>query len=419
MSGVRELEPVEMRAFRLARLVSAEQMPYFMRALFAAQPVAAPGLGTFAVDARWRLYLDPDLLVGPCAWPVPMVGAVLLHEVGHLLRAHADRAAALAKPIDHLVWNFAADAEINDDLLAAGVSLPEGVITPQSFGCLSGDTAEQYYDYLRDPLAHQTVTELAGAEGDPGCGSGSGCPAVPGELIGSGEVITEGLDNAEADLVRRSVAQAVREAAGTGRGNAPAGLVRWAADVLAPPTVAWDRLLRAVIRRALAEQAGRTNYSYSRPSRRRIPGIVAPAMRGPSITVSLVIDTSGSMTSADLDAAMGEVAGVLKAGGIARDRVRILACDAKSTTAQHVRSVADVTLVGGGGTDMRVGIAAANAARPAPHVVVVLTDGDTPWPDRPTRSHLVCAIIGGVQGRGGTPAWASTVHVPVGSGATR
>ena len=68
---------------------------------------------------------------------------------------------------------------------------------------------------------------------------------------------------------------------------------------------------------------------------------------------------------------------------------------------------------------MRVGIAAANAARPAPHVVVVLTDGDTPWPERPTRSHLVCAIIGGVQGRGGTPAWASTVHVPVGSGTSR
>lgn len=64
MSGVRVLAPDELRAFRLARLVSAEQMPYFMRALFAAQPVAAPGLGTFAVDAQWRLYLDPALLVG-------------------------------------------------------------------------------------------------------------------------------------------------------------------------------------------------------------------------------------------------------------------------------------------------------------------------------------------------------------------
>ena len=85
---------------------------------------------------------------------------------------------------------------------------------------------------------------------------------------------------------------------------------------------------------------------------------------------------------------------MLRAGGVARERVRILSCDAASTSAQAVRSVADVQLVGGGGTDMRVGIDAGNAARPAPHVVIVLTDGDTPWPDRPSRAHLVCAVIG-------------------------
>src|SRR5437764_1272375 len=53
----------------------------------------------------------------------------------------------------------------------------------------------------------------------------------------------------------------------------------------------------------------------------------------------------------------------------------------------------DVQLTGGGGTDMRVGITAATRARPAPHVIVVLTDGDTPWPDEPTRARLVCAVI--------------------------
>jgi len=36
MSGARTLAPDELRAFRLARLVSAERMPYFVRALFAA-----------------------------------------------------------------------------------------------------------------------------------------------------------------------------------------------------------------------------------------------------------------------------------------------------------------------------------------------------------------------------------------------
>ncbi len=43
---------------------------------------------------------------------------------------------------------------------------------------------------------------------------------------------------------------------------------------------------------------------------------------------------------------------------------------------------------------MRVGIAAAEASRPRRDVVVVLTDGYTPWPDRQTRARLVVAIIG-------------------------
>lgn len=60
---------------------------------------------------------------------------------------------------------------------------------------------------------------------------------------------------------------------------------------------------------------------------------------------------------------------------------------------------------------MRVGIAAAEAARPAPHVVIVLTDGDTPWPEHPTRAKLVCAVIRDTEPTA-TPEWATTVHVP-------
>lgn len=68
--------------------------------------------------------MDPDLLVGPGAWSAQVVGAVLLHEVGHLLRSHAERADALPQPHSHMAWEFAGDAEINDDLLAAGAPLP-------------------------------------------------------------------------------------------------------------------------------------------------------------------------------------------------------------------------------------------------------------------------------------------------------
>src|ERR1035437_1408093 len=333
----RPLSRTEHEAFRLARLVAAERAPYFMHALFAAAPVAAPGLGTFAVDGAWRLYMDPELLVGPSKWDSPTAAAVLLHEVGHLLRDHAGRAEALPRPRHHLAWNLAGDAEINDDLLAAGVPLPEGVVTPAALGCEDGDLAETYYATLVPPDGSAPALP---DDGGAGCGSGSGCPSVPGELpegVSLSDGSAEPLSPAEGEFVCCRGAHAV--------------------------------------------------------------------------VVSTVVDTSGAMSQADLDAAMAEVHGVLHSTGVARERVRLLSCDAAATTAQRVRSAVSVRLTGGGGTDMRVGIRAAEKATPAPHVVIVLTDGDTPWPETPTRARLVCAVISTRQ-PSGTPAWASTVHIP-------
>jgi predicted metal-dependent peptidase len=118
------------------------------------------------------------------------------------------------------------------------------------------------------------------------------------------------------------------------------------------------------------------------------------------------------MGASELDAALVEVKGVIRAAGIDRQALQVLACDAAVGAKTRVRRVEDVQLVGGGGTDMRVGIAAAEAALPRPAVVVVLTDGMTPWPDRPTRARLVVAIIGDHAAAEHVPAWATTVLVP-------
>lgn len=404
----RALSRDEQEAFRIARLVAAEHAPYFMHALFAATPLAAPGLGTFAVDRAWRLYLDPALLLGTARWEPRVAAGVLVHEVGHLLRDHAARADVLPRPHHHLAWNLAGDAEINDDLLAAGVPLPDGVVTPGGLGCDDGDLAETYYAALTRPGR----SALPDDDG-PGCGSGAGGPAEPGELPESVTIRQAGpLSPAEADLVRRRVARDVADHERTkGRGSVPAGLARWAAGVLTPPSVSWERVLRAAVRRAVADQAGRVDYTYRRPARRQTPDVVKPAMRAPSVVVSVVVDTSGSMSQRDLDAAMSEVRGVLRSTGVARDRLTVLSCDAAATTARRVRSVESVRLTGGGGTDMRVGITAAEQARPAPHVVVVLTDGDTPWPAAPTRARLVCGIVA-ASPRSDVPSWATTVHIP-------
>lgn len=412
MSMARPLSAPEAEAFRLARLVAAEWQPYLMHALFAVSPVAAEGLGTFAVDAWWRLYMDPARLVGDSRWETPQTAGVLLHEVGHLLRDHAGRAGQLPSPVHRLAWNLAGDAEINDDLIAAAVPLPGGPVTPEALGCPDGELAETYYASL-------SVLPNLPDDGGAGCGSGSGFPAAPGELpagVDAGAGAGAALDAAEADLVRRRVAQAVKDAtSGAGRGSVPAGMDRWASGVLAPPVIGWARLLRSAIRRGLADQAGRIDYTYRRPSRRQVPGIVRPAMRAPRVRVSVVVDTSGSMSQADLDAAMSEIGGVLRSAGVDREGLRLVCCDAAAIRSVKVRSPGTVRLVGGGGTDMRVGIEAAEAERPGPDVVIVLTDGDTPWPDHPGRAGLVCGIIARrPPADGSTPAWARTVHIPTG-----
>ncbi len=412
MSLARPLTAPEAEAFRLARLVAAEWQPYLMHALFAVSPLAAEGLDTFAVDAGWRLYMDPARLVGEARWGTPQAAGVLLHEVGHLLRDHAGRAALLPSPVHRLAWNLAGDAEINDDLIAAKVPLPDGPVTPEALGCRDGELAETYYATLA------ALPDLPD-DGGAGCGSGSGFPAAPGELpagVEAGEGAGVALDEAEADLVRRRVAQAVKDAlSGAGRGSVPAGVDRWASGVLASPVIGWARLLRSAIRRGLADKAGRIDYTYRRPSRRHVPGIVRPAMRAPRVRASVVVDTSASMGQADLDAAMSEIGGVLRSAGVDRDGLRLVCCDAAASRSVRVRSLDSVRLLGGGGTDMRVGIAAAEAERPAPDVVIVLTDGDTPWPDRSGRAVLVCGIIARrPPAEGSTPAWARTVHIPTG-----
>lgn len=416
----RALSGEEWVALRLARLVATERMPYFAHALFSVIPVAAEGLGTFAVDARWRLYVDPELLVGVNRWSPQVAGAVLLHEIGHLLREHAERTSGLTQPVNRKAWNYAADAEINDDLIAAGVPLPEGVITPATLGQADGGIAEDYYEAC--------VSTVADADDEPGCGSGAGTGSIDGELPGSeGESSSAddvggghpaGLGAEDAAIVRRMVAQAVQASyGGTGIGNCPAALQRWATEVLAPPTVPWSRVLAATVRRAVGDRAGQVNYSFTRPSRRRVPGVLLPGMRAPQISVSVVIDTSGSMSADDLSAALSEIVGVTKAAGVQRDRLTVLSCDASSTKPIQVRDPRHIELVGGGGTDMRVGIAGAMEQRPRPDVIVVLTDGYTPWPELPVGAQLVCAIIGDSAQVNGGPDWARSVFVPIGAGA--
>jgi predicted metal-dependent peptidase len=218
-------------------------------------------------------------------------------------------------------------------------------------------------------------------------------------------------------LVARNTARRIREHMRE-RGDTPAGWRRWADDVL-EPSVNWRRQLAAHVRRGAAEVAGRVDFTYRRPSRRAsaIPDVVLPSLRQPLPQVALVIDTSGSMSDAMLGRALGEVAGVLRSLGVARRNLRVIACDARAYQAQAVRDLGAIRLEGGGGTDMAAGLDAAVALRPRPDLIIVLTDGYTPWRSAPPGG---IRVVVGLMDRGGrTPDWAETVLVGDLAGAAR
>jgi predicted metal-dependent peptidase len=334
---------------------------------------------------------------------VEILGSLLVHHAGHLVRDHAGRAKSLG--VERKMnkdWALAADAEINDDLIGTGLRLPDDRIVPHELGWKPGRLAEEYY--------HAPHTDT---ESEPDCGSGSDGRVRDWELRGEHG---SGLPPGEQHLLRSQVASEVLRYCREGVGRLSAGWKRWAEDLL-DPKVDWRRVLAAEIRKGLSTVSGKVDYTYRRPSRRASssPDIVLPALERPVPEVLVLCDTSGSMGDEELASVLAEVDGLLKGVGLARNRVRVMAVDAAVQTVQQVTSARQINLVGGGGTDMGAGLQAAARLHPRPSVVVVLTDGMTPWPSAAPKGMQVVVGMIANRAQGGrpwpAPPWARVVPI--------
>ena len=163
-------------------------------------------------------------------------------------------------------------------------------------------------------------------------------------------------------------------------------------------------------------QTEKTIGAYSRPSRRSsaVSGVVLPAMHAPVPQVAVVLDTSGSMGSRELQAALSEVEGVCRAVAA---QVRVVTVDMVVHTDKVVQNAKDVKIVGRGGTDMNAGIRrVVEGRRTKPcDVIVVITDGDTAMPARadvPRDVRLIYCLVGSWARLARPPAWATSVIVP-------
>ncbi|GAA3298785.1 VWA-like domain-containing protein [Dactylosporangium vinaceum] len=366
-----------------ARLFATRMRPYLAAALFALHPVPSRLVPTMGVDRYWRCYVNPAFVD---ATPLEELAAVWVHEVSHLLRDHhgrGDRLAArdgLDGPGDRLRMNIAADCEINDDAFGEGLPTPAGAVQPQRLQLPTGQLMEEYLPQFR--LGPRTQ-EHAWLD----CGSGADGLARPWDLGPGG---AHGLSKEERDAVRFRVAEGIRGAPG----SASQGWQRWADEAFHPPQP-WRQLLGAALRTAAASGGGGDDYVYGRPARRSaaLPGVVLPSLRRRPPRVCVVVDTSGSVSDGELGSAILEVAAIARAVGGRRDLVTVVPCDAAAHLAVPLCRGEGIALLGGGGTDLRAGFARALRQSPQPDVVVVLTDGQTPWPDRQPPCRTVVGLF--------------------------
>lgn len=374
--------------------------PYYRRAIARLTFVPDPNVPTMATSARWVTHYNPATLA---QWTTAEAGAVVVHELEHLLRDHAGRQGDR----EHGRWNVAADAEINQRLSG----LPAGCVTPASLGMPDGRPAEVYYGATtpQDPeQGEEPGTEPGEGEGEgegsgSGSGSGSESPdgAEPGKGKGKGkgtgqpgtgtpepdcgsasggeprpweegeEERGEGLSPEQAEQARKRAAQDVMSGGpsrGTGAGD---DLRDWAEGVLHIDRNGWYRALATALGHTLASSGTPTRWTW--PGRREaadMGGAVLPRWASDRPAAAVIIDTSGSITPADIE--MARAAAVLLAR-IAD--VTYYGCDDYAVRygrdlPEHIR--------GGGGTDLRQGIAMAVAD--GARAIVLITDCGTPWP---------------------------------------
>ena len=391
----RRLSGEAQRRLHAARLWAATNFPYYSKALFSCPVIAAPAAGRIGIDEHWRIYASTETLE---TLTVEQAAAELIHVLNHALRDHAQRARNTGVTADTATaWNVAADFEINDDLSEDGLD-SDTWLYPDDWDLDDCLTAERYFRHILDNAAVAAHTE---------CGSGSHSHQAHHEL----DDPATALDPIDRTLLKHAVAAAVADHhKHNGTGSVPEGLARWAQQTL-HPKVNWRQQLAAALRRSAHHTTGAADYTWQRPPRRQQPQevILRPAMSRPSPTITIIVDTSGSMTRHELDQALTEIRAII-ATVVCGDSVRVLSVDTHIHADQHIHNTNQITLAGAGGTDMATAIT--TAAQTNPDAIVVITDGMTPWPPTPAPgARCVIAALTNHHSIPNVPAWIQTIDI--------
>lgn len=327
--------------------------PFFATLLMRTQIEVTDQVETAATDGT-KHYYNPDLLEKSS---VEEVMSDLAHETAHDAFFHSLR----MEHRDPQLWNFACDYAINPILEEQGFKAPVGgwLCKPE----YKGWNAERIYDDLKRNPEKQP-------QGEPG-------GAKPGGRLGGDVLPAPAKSEAEQAAAMQKAKQKLASAANMARmaGKLKGELAR-AVDDLLEAKIPWTDVLREFMLNVV-----RSRENWTRRNRRYTDVYLPRRWDRRMGPIVFIPDTSGSMWGEDMEKICSEMAHC--ASQTNPENIRVLWADTRVAGEQVFDAsefeFAKLKPQGGGGTDMRVPLK--YAEQYDPQVVVILTDGYTPWPE--------------------------------------
>lgn len=310
----------------------------------------------FYYNSRFIMMLKPkevEFLVG--------------HEVLHVVYDHMGR----RETRDHQIWNIADDYAVNADLKKHQVGQFITTVPCLYDKKYEGMAAEAIYDDLMKNVKKISIDDLLDQMLDDHMDGEDG----EDEKEGKGRGNRPKMSAEERERVRQEVKQAIINAAQSAEaGQLPLGVERMIKQ-FTNPVMPWRELIQTNLTSAI-----RTDYSWMRPSRRgwHMDAIMPGMTPGEEIDVHVAIDMSGSISTKQAQAFLGEISGMMES--FDGYKVHVFCFDTEiynpqDFTSENMDSVENYEPMGGGGTDFTAIFDYLKESGKEPKRLIVFTDG--------------------------------------------
>lgn len=377
--------PVELKLLR-ARVQLLFKQPFFATLCLRLKLIPDGVFPTMATNGKVIRYNPPFV---ESLTPEELEGT-LAHEVLHCALGHHCRRGKRQRRR----WNAAADYAVNPIILNNGLVLPAGALVKAEYEGLS---AEQIYDRLVEEEsgggASASANNQSGGSGSSSAQTGGNSPGphsqsngsgatnstqatatdsgVPGNQQpatedddlnspregGFGEVMDatdeegnpagEGEGNRQTSEWAVAAQQALQAAKAQGHGTSD---VERSLEQSRQSTQNWKAILREFVGSTV-----RSDYRWSPPNRRFVSaGLYLPSLHSEGIGRLVIgVDTSGSITTRELEEFAGEITAILDQAQ--PEKIHVVYCDEAVTGTQEFGPYEPIDLEprGGEGTDFR------------------------------------------------------------------